>query len=109
MNTIQTSQPAMIGTPGSADPFGVAPAPMSAGGETLAQEDFASVLKSMLVDVSGSQNHSNQLAAAFERGQHQDLAEVMIAQQKSRLAFQTTLQVRNKLVSAYQDIMNMPV
>jgi len=33
----------------------------------------------------------------------------MIAQQKSRLAFQMTLQVRNKLVSAYQDIMNMPV
>ncbi|NJM12832.1 MAG: flagellar hook-basal body complex protein FliE [Synechococcaceae cyanobacterium SM1_2_3] len=109
MNPIQTSPPAMIGTHGPADLLGAAPTPMSPGGETLAQEDFASVLKSMLVDVSQSQQQSNQLAAAFERGQHQDLAEVMIAQQKSRLAFQTTLQVRNKLVSAYQDIMNMPV
>ena len=33
----------------------------------------------------------------------------MIAQQKSKLAFQSTLQVRNKLMTAYQDIMNMPV
>ena len=79
------------------------------GGETLASDDFASVLKSMLVSVSQSQQHATRLAESFEMGQHQDLAGVMIDQQKAKLAFQTTLQVRNKIVSAYQDIMNMPV
>ena len=48
------------------------------------------VFKSMLADVNQSQQQSTQLAASFERGQNQDLAGVMIAQQKSRLAFQTT-------------------
>ena len=79
------------------------------GGGTLAGDDFASILQSMLVGVSQSQQHATRLSESFEMGQHQDLASVMIDQQKAKLAFQTTLQVRNKMVSAYQDIMNMPV
>ncbi|MCB1764555.1 MAG: flagellar hook-basal body complex protein FliE [Candidatus Competibacteraceae bacterium] len=75
----------------------------------LESEDFASVFKSMLVGVNQSQQHSRQLTESFDIGQHDDLAGVMIAQQKAKLAFQSTLQVRNKLVTAYQDIMNMPV
>lgn len=77
--------------------------------KNLESEDFASIFKSMLVSVNQSQQHSRQLAESFDMDQHQDLAAVMIAQQKSSLAFQSTLQVRNKLVTAYQDIMNMPV
>jgi flagellar hook-basal body complex protein FliE len=77
--------------------------------KNLESEDFASVFKSMLMSVNQSQKHSRQLTESFDMGQHQDLAAVMIAQQKSSLAFQSTLQVRNKLVTAYQDIMNMPV
>jgi len=80
-----------------------------AGGGTLAGDDFASVLQSMLVGVSQSQQHATRLAESFAMGRHQDLTGVMIDQQKAKLAFQTTLQVRNKMVSAYQDIMNMPV
>ncbi|MCP5195792.1 MAG: flagellar hook-basal body complex protein FliE [Gammaproteobacteria bacterium] len=72
-------------------------------------ENFASVFKSMLVSVNQSQQYSRQLAESFDMGQHQDVTGVMIAQQKARLAFQSTLQVRNKLVTAYQDVMNMPV
>ncbi len=87
----------------------LASASAPAGGGTLAADDFASVLRSMLVGVSQSQQHATRLAESFEMGQHQDLAGVMIDQQKAKLAFQTTLQVRNKMVSAYQDIMNMPV
>jgi len=77
--------------------------------KNLESEDFVSIFKSMLMSVNQSQQHSRQLAESFDMGQHQDLTSVMIAQQKSSLAFQSTLQVRNKLVTAYQDIMNMPV
>jgi flagellar hook-basal body complex protein FliE len=77
---------------------------------TTAPGDFASLLKSMLDNVSATQESARRLADAFELEDGKvDLAEVMITQQKARLAFQTTLQVRNKLVAAYQDIMNMPI
>ncbi len=106
MNTINTTNSLAIGAPGLNSP---AAGPAALQPNTLESEDFASVLKSMLVNVNTSQQHSRQLAEAFDSGQHQDLAGVMIAQQKAKLAFQSTLQVRNKLVTAYQDVMNMPV
>jgi flagellar hook-basal body complex protein FliE len=109
MSAINMISPQPLAAPGLTGPASAAPLQPGAGTPGLAADDFASVFKAMLADVNQSQNQSSQLAAAFERGQHQDLADVMIAQQKARLAFQTTLQVRNKLVTAYQDIMNMPV
>ncbi|HRY15013.1 MAG: flagellar hook-basal body complex protein FliE [Candidatus Competibacteraceae bacterium] len=92
-------------TPGTDHPLSSA----HVDSQQLESEDFASVFKAMLVSVNQSQQHSRQLAESFDLGQHDDLAGVMIAQQKASLAFQSTLQVRNKLVTAYQDIMNMPV
>lgn len=72
--------------------------------------DFASVLKDTLKGVNDSQQTAAEMARAFELGDDKvDLAEVMINLQKSRLHFQSTLQVRNKLIAAYQDIMNMPL
>lgn len=109
MSAINATNPPMFGLHGPSDPTHTSSSQIGTDAPTLAGNDFAGVFKSMLADVNQSQQQSTQLAASFERGQHQDLAEVMIAQQKSRLAFQMTLQVRNKLVSAYQDIMNMPV
>ena len=47
--------------------------------------------------------------SAFERGETTDIATVMLAKQKASVSFEATLQVRNKLLSAYRDIMNMPV
>lgn len=74
------------------------------------ESDFGNVFKGMLETVNRSQQTSAAMARAFELGEGKvDLAEVMINLQKSRLHFQTTLQVRNKLISAYQDIMNMPL
>jgi len=105
MNNIDTTQLLATGSHGLASP--AVPAALHLA--TLETEDFASVFKSMLVGVNQSQQHSRQLAESFDKGQHQDLAEVMIAQQTARLAFQSTLQVRNKLMTAYQDVMNMPV
>lgn len=79
--------------------------PAIAGGS-----DFASMFKGMLNTVNQAQQNAAAMSRAFELGEDKaDLAEVMINLQKSRLHFQTTLQVRNKLISAYQDIMNMPL
>jgi flagellar hook-basal body complex protein FliE len=75
-----------------------------------ADADFANVLKTLLSSVNQAQQDSVELAKAFEQGEGKaDLAQVMIASQEASLAFQATLQVRNKLIAAYQDIMNMPL
>ena len=55
------------------------------------------------------QDDAGAASEAFERGDMTDIAQVMIARQKAGVAFEATLQVRNKLLGAYRDIMNMPV
>ncbi len=71
--------------------------------------DFTSAFKSAINEVSGLQTSANEAAAAFERGDTTDIAAVMMAKQQASIGFETTLQVRNKLLSAYKDIMSMPV
>lgn len=72
--------------------------------------DFASVLKSSLDGVAKAQNHAEAMQQAFVLGDDKvSLSEVMIDMQKANIAFQTTVQVRNKVVAAYNDIMNMQV
>ncbi|MDT0574692.1 flagellar hook-basal body complex protein FliE [Croceicoccus sp. F390] len=70
---------------------------------------FASSLKDAVNAVNASQNRSSAITAAYERGEVTDLAQVMLARQESGIAFEATMQVRNKLLSAYQDIMRMGV
>ena len=71
---------------------------------------FAEVLGDSIGSVNEAQKRASELAAAFEAGTGDgDLAEVMISLQKANLSFQAMTEVRNKLVSAYQEIMNMPV
>jgi flagellar hook-basal body complex protein FliE len=70
---------------------------------------FAATLESALKDVNASQNRAGELSAAYERGETVDIAKVMLARQEASVGFEATLQVRNKLLSAYQNIMNMPV
>jgi flagellar hook-basal body complex protein FliE len=71
---------------------------------------FAALLKSSVENVSESQMTAAGIAEAFERGDaNVSLPEVMIALQKASLSFQAMTEVRNQLVSAYQEIMNMPV
>ena len=72
-----------------------------------ANPDFGATLKGALEQVNASQNRASELAAAYERGEVTDIAQVMVARQESGIAFEATLQVRNKLLSAYQDIMRM--
>ena len=71
---------------------------------------FAEVLGNSVASVNDAQQQASELAAAFEAGTADvDLAEVMVSLQKASLSFQAMTEVRNKLVSAYQEIMNMPV
>jgi flagellar hook-basal body complex protein FliE len=72
--------------------------------------DFGQALQSALKDVSAAQQSAQQMAQDFSTGTSEvNLQDVMINLQKANLSFQQMVQVRNKLVNAYQDIMNMQV
>lgn len=72
--------------------------------------DFSALLKDSVDKVNELQSESRQLSEAFERGDtNVSLAQVMVAGQKSSLAFQALSQVRNHLLTAYEEVMNMPV
>jgi flagellar hook-basal body complex protein FliE len=72
--------------------------------------DFSAVLKNSLDQVNNTQQRAVKLAQDFELGAPEaNLTEAMITMQKASISFQYALQVRNKLVAAYQEIMNMPV
>lgn len=71
---------------------------------------FAELLKASIEGVNESQAAATEMAAALERGDaNVTLPEVMIALQKASLSFQAMTEVRNRLVTAYQEIMNMPM
>ncbi|PZQ24206.1 MAG: flagellar hook-basal body complex protein FliE [Sphingopyxis macrogoltabida] len=71
--------------------------------------DFGAAISAALQQVNAQQAKAGALSEAYERGDTHDIVSVMIERQKASLGFETTLQVRNKLLSAYRDIMNMPV
>ena len=74
------------------------------------QQDFGQVLKGALKNVNSLQADANDLRTRFDMGDRSiNLSDVMIAGQKSSIAFEATVQVRNKVVEAYKTIMNMPV
>ena len=94
-------------TPGGANPVGEGA--LQAKPATGAV-DFQSALKSSLDQVNEVQLQSKKLADRFEMGDPSvSLSDAMISLQKSSIALQQTVQVRNKLVSAYQEIMNMGI
>ena len=70
---------------------------------------FAETLSSALGKVSETQARSEALTDGYQRGEVTDIAKVMLARQEAGLAFEATLQVRNRLLSAYQEIMRMGV
>jgi flagellar hook-basal body complex protein FliE len=81
-----------------------------AGSEVTGKASFADVLKSSLDQVNGEQHKADRLGQRFAAGDDTvNLSDVMIATQKANIGLQATVQVRNKLVSAYHDIMNMQV
>lgn len=72
-------------------------------------ESFASFLSDALNQVNQDQLTSEAFNKALATGEVQDLHQVMIASQQSMLSLQLTIQVRNKVVEAYQEIMRMPL
>lgn len=71
---------------------------------------FQQTLANTIDQVSRTQSNAGALQQAFELGDPRaDLARVMVAMQQSQVAFRATVEVRNRLVQAYQDVMNMPV
>jgi flagellar hook-basal body complex protein FliE len=71
---------------------------------------FSDLLKQSINEVNNQQSDAKSLATSFEQGdKNVELADVMISMQKANVSFQAMLEVRNKLVNAYQDIMNMQV
>lgn len=74
-----------------------------------ADDKFGQTMVDALQAVNKQQSKASALSAAYERGDTNDIVQVMVERQKASIGFEATLQVRNKLLSAYRDIMNMPV
>ena len=87
--------------------------PLAPGGAEAmapAKVDFADALKNSLSSVSEAQKTAGDMSKKFALGDESvALSDVMVAMQKASIGFQATVQVRNKMVSAYHEIMNMQV
>lgn len=87
-----------------------APIPAVAGEAAAAKVDFSAALKGALDGVAAAQDKAAGLGKRFQMGDDTvNLSDMMISMQKASISFQATMQVRNKLVSAYQEMMNMQV
>jgi flagellar hook-basal body complex protein FliE len=85
------------------------PAESGDAGRTSGAE-FSALLKQSIDQVNETQQAASKLSESFSAGDpNVDVAEVMVALQKAGVAFQAMTEVRNRLVTAYQDIMSMPV
>lgn len=89
------------------DPGAIPSSPTIGGGDDKAP--FATTMREAIGQVNQAQTAASEAAAAYEAGETSDIAAVMLAKQKASVGFEATLQVRNKLLSAYENIMNMPV
>jgi flagellar hook-basal body complex protein FliE len=97
-----------IGMPNAMQPMSPLPGAGQVGGAPNAS--FANVLKQGLEAVNATQSQAADFAARFERGEPGlELSQVMLEANKSQVAFRATVEVRNRLVNAYQEIMNMPI
>jgi flagellar hook-basal body complex protein FliE len=80
------------------------------GNSTPSTPAFGTLLKQAIDSVNSTQQSADALSSAWERGAPGvDLASVMVETQKASVSFQALAQVRNRLISAYQDIMNMSI
>ena len=70
---------------------------------------FGDLVRQSVDKVNANQMQATKIASAYERGEGVPLTDVVLSMQKSSLSFEATLQVRNKVLKAYEDILNMPV
>lgn len=112
MNTIDTQslmlQMRSLASQAQVQPVSAPPLAEANGQEKAAS--FADLLSQSVEAVNGQQNKAGDMREAFERGDPEtELSEVMLQVQKASLSFQAMTQVRNKLVEAYKDVLNMPL
>ncbi|WP_039041917.1 flagellar hook-basal body complex protein FliE [Sporosarcina sp. ZBG7A] len=73
------------------------------------QQNFSSFLKNAIQDVNSAQVQSDVMTEKLVRGEDVDLHNVMITAQKASVALNATMEIRNKVIEAYQEVMRMPV
>lgn len=76
---------------------------------TVQDSSFGQMLKNQLNDVNHLQNSADTAVQNLATGQDKDIHNTMIAMEKAGVAFQMTMQVRNKMIEAYQEVMRMQV
>jgi len=78
--------------------------------QQVQKTDFSEVLENSINSVNETVMNASKMAEAFQKGDSGiSMAELMINMEKASVSFQAMTQVRNKLLTAYQEIMNMPV
>ncbi|MCE9686243.1 MULTISPECIES: flagellar hook-basal body complex protein FliE [Shewanella] len=75
----------------------------------MAVGSFTELIKHKIAEINQDQNHSSMLMRAVDSGKSDDLVGAMVASQKASLSFSTMIQIRNRLVQAFDDVMKMPV
>lgn len=111
INQIQSMMQKLKTMAAQTDPASSSVSAAEASGEQPATRvDFGDMLKASLDKVNETQQTAAQLGERFAKGDDSvSLSETMIAGQKANIALQATIQVRTKLVAAYNDIMNMQI
>jgi len=91
-------------------PTGLAVKDVAFPGQNSVAPSFSTLMEQAVNKVNDIQHASGKLSKAYTQGRpNVDITDVMIASQKAGVSFQAMVQVRNKLVDAYRDIMNMPL
>ena len=83
--------------------------PAAAGGPKAGGKGFGEMLEGMLHDLNGTSQNATNMAGALAAGDDVDVHQVALAAEMESLSFSLALQVRNKVVDAYHEIMKMPV
>lgn len=92
------------------NPVGIQPSvASSASTPNDVTNSFANYLSDALEQVNQTQVDSQKLTEKFATGQVEDVHQVMIASQKASISLQLTMQIRNKAIESYQEIMRMPI
>ena len=83
--------------------------PSATGTAAVQKNSFGQMVSGAIEQVNGASVEAKRLQESYERGEDLPLANVVLGMQRSSIAFEATLQIRNKVLKAYEDILNMPV
>ncbi|MBW3139429.1 flagellar hook-basal body complex protein FliE [Ferrimonas balearica] len=93
----------------AAGEIAIGPNPMDRQPGVTAVPSFSELMNHKVNEISGDQNRADAMRTAVDLGRSDDLVGAMVASQKASLSFSALMQVRNKLVTAFDDVMKMPL